>query len=115
MNRTVNQRPPIRWMAILFAAALNMILVTIADYAIQQWALATMLSALIRIVAPLLAGVLTALYTGERGGIHAFAGGLLSVPLLAVLILPGAWRVSLLMGILCGFGGAFTEFMRKRS
>ena len=110
----VKQRPPIHWGGVLFSLALNLILSTLADFMINQLALMVGPSVTIRLLAPLLAGILTALYVGERGGIHALLGGLLSVPLLATVILPGAWRVSLLVGVVCALGGALTEFVRQR-
>jgi len=101
-------------MGVLFAIAVNLLLATLADFAIGQLMPAVMPSALLRLAASLLAGSLTALYVGTRGGIHAFIGGIISVPLLASFVVPGAWQVSILAGILCALGGAVTEILRRR-
>jgi len=114
MSEAIEPRKPIRWVGVLFAVAVNMILVTLADLVIQQLTLDVIPSVVMRLVAPFIAGLLTALYVGDRGGIHALLGGLISVPFLATFVLPGAWRVSLLAGVLCAMGGAVTEFLRRR-
>lgn len=114
MSERVVARTPIRWVGVLFAVALNLLLATLADLAIDQWATPVLFSAALRLVAPLLAGLLTALYVGTRGGIHAFLGGVISVPLLVSFVLPGAWRVSILAAILCALGGAVTEMINRR-
>jgi hypothetical protein len=110
----LKQRPPLQWIGILFAVALNLVLVTLADLAIQQLGLAVTASVALRLLAPFVAGVLTALYVGVRGGVHAFLGGLISVPLIALFVLSGAWRVSLLAGAFCALGGAVTEVIRRQ-
>lgn len=109
------EKPPLRWVGVLFAVVVNLLLVTLADLAINQLGLVDNinLSVALRLIAPLIAGLLTALYVGSRGGIHALLGGLISVPLLATFILSGAWRVSLLVGIVCALGGAVTEVARR--
>ncbi|MEZ4680700.1 MAG: hypothetical protein R2932_41445 [Caldilineaceae bacterium] len=101
------------WVGVLFGVALNLLLVTLADYLVLQLAPTTGLSVTVRLVAPLLAGLLTALYVGRRGGMHAFLGGLISIPLLALFVLPGAWQLSLLAGVLCALAGAVTEVARR--
>lgn len=113
MHKDSRKPRAIHWVRVIFAVALNMILVTLADLTINQLGLPVTASALIRLIAPFLAGVLTALYAVERAGVHAFLGGLISIPLLVTFVLPGAWPVSVLAGILCGMGGAVTEFMRR--
>ncbi|MCB0186265.1 MAG: hypothetical protein KDE31_18475 [Caldilineaceae bacterium] len=106
-------RPPLHWMGILFAVALNLMLVTLADWTIRQFGLAVIPSVVLRLAVPFVAGVLTALYVGVRGGVHAFVGGLISAPLIALLILPGAWQVSYLAGAFCTLGGAVAEIARR--
>ncbi len=107
------ERTPIRWVGVLFAVALNVLLSTLADLAVRQLGLDVTPSVAVRLLAPFVAGVLTTLYVGTRGGIHAFLGGLISVPLVALFVLSGAWRVSLLAGIFCALGGAVTEVVRR--
>ncbi len=106
-------KPPIRWLGVLFAVAMNLVLVTLADLAVRQLGLTVTPSVFVRLVAPFIAGLLTTLYVGQRGGIHAFLGGLISIPLLALFVLTGAWRVSLLAGAFCAFGGTLTEIIRR--
>jgi len=99
---------------VLFAVAMNLVLVTLADLAVQQLGLAVTPSVVVRLIAPFVAGLLTTLYIGQRGGIHAFLGGLISIPLLALFVLTGAWRVSLLAGALCALGGVLMETISRR-
>lgn len=116
MSENNVERPPLRWAGVLFAVVVNILLVTLADLAIAQFDLSDNvgLSVVLRLLGPLFAGILTALYVGPRGGIHALLGGMISVPLLATFVLFNAWRVSLLAGIVCAFGGAVTEVLRRR-
>ena len=112
-RKIVRERARLNWVGVLFGVALNLLLVTLADYLVLQLAPTTGLSVTVRLVAPLLAGLLTALYVGRRGGMHAFLGGLISIPLLALFVLPGAWQLSLLAGVLCALAGAVTEVARR--
>ena len=112
MDRSRSRR--LRWVGVLFAVATNLLLVSLADLAVTQFTPTINISAAIRVIAPVLAGILTTLYVGVRGGMHAFLGGMISVPLLALFVLSGAWRVSLLAGVLCAFAGAVTEVIRRR-
>jgi len=102
-------RQPIRPTGIIFALAANLLLVTVADYLISALALGVNVSVAVRLFLPFLAGVATTIYVGQRGAIHAFIGAMISVPILALAILPGAWGVSLIAGALCAMGGAVTE------
>jgi len=61
-----------------------------------------------------MAGVLTALYVRQRGGMHAFIGGLLSIPILALFILPGLWQTAILCSAFCILGGALAEIVMRR-
>jgi hypothetical protein len=58
--------------------------------------------------------VLTAFYVRQRGGVHAFIGGLLSIPILALFILTGLWQTAILCGAFCTLGGAITEIVMRR-
>lgn len=106
--------PAIRITGIIFALAANLLLVTVGDYVITAQGLGVNSSVAVRLLLPLLAGAATTLYVGRRGGIHAMIGGMISVPIIALAILPGAWRVSLLVGALCALGGAVIEVMWRR-
>jgi hypothetical protein len=102
-------KPPLRWTGVLFALAANWFLVTASDRALSQ------ISAILPVIlAPLVAGGLTAFYTRQRGGIHAFLGGMLSVPLLGLLVYPGSWQLALLAGAFCTLGGAVLELVLRR-
>lgn len=108
------ERAPIRLTGVIFAVAANLLLVTIADMIVAQLDVTTGFSAILRLITPFLAGLLTALYIGERGGIHAAIGGLITIPLLALFVLSGAWQVSLLAGALCALGGSVMEVLQRR-
>ena len=112
-NKTVAERPPIRPTGVIFALAANLLLVTAADLVVAQFGLGVNVSVALRLLFPFLAGVITALYVGRRGGMHAFLGGMISIPILGLAIIPGAWQVSLLAGALCTLGGAVTEVLRR--
>lgn len=106
---------PILWTGVIFAIACNMLLVTVVDLAIRDRELAVNLAVALRLLAPLVAGVLTALYVRRRGGMHAFIGGMITIPLLALLVFQGNWQSALLAGALCALAGALSEvLLRKR-
>ncbi|MCB0063051.1 MAG: hypothetical protein KDE19_13090 [Caldilineaceae bacterium] len=113
MRQSTGEKQALRWPGVVFALAANLLLVTLADMAVTQLRLGINASVVVRLVAPLLAGVLTTLYVGYRGGMHALIGGLISIPLLATFVLPGAWAVSLLAGVICTLGGALMEIMGR--
>jgi hypothetical protein len=104
-SNRVRARAPLRWQAILFAFALNLFLATLSTY------LATPFPVVAICLVALLAGSLTAFFVGQRGGIHAFIGGMASVVLLGLYVLPGQWQPALLAGAFCTLGGAITEIV----
>lgn len=106
---TVATKPPLHWAGVLFALAANLLLPTVADMA-----LGSIGSTLAYVIAPLIAGSLTALYVRQRGAIHALIGGLLTVPLLGLFIFPGLWQLAILAGAFCPLGGALTELVLRR-
>ena len=103
------EKGPIRATGILFALAANILLVTAADTAVRRVGLPLSYEALATLVAPVIAGVATALYVKQRGGIHAFIGGLISIPILTYLVFGGIWQFGILAGAFCGLAGALTE------
>jgi hypothetical protein len=109
------EKPPLRWTAILFALAVNMLLVTVFRGLVQVVGMPFELNVLDTMVAPLLAGVLTAFYAPYRGGMHAFLGGMLSIPLLAIFIFDGIWQFAIFAGAFCTLGGAITELALRRN
>ncbi|MEZ4622799.1 MAG: hypothetical protein R2867_45885 [Caldilineaceae bacterium] len=111
-RKIVRERARLNWVGVLFGVALNLLLVTLADYLVLQLAPTTGLSVTVRLVAPLLAGLLTALYGEERYARlfgwpdqHSAVGALCSKL--------GAWQLSLLAGVLCALAGAVTEVARR--
>ena len=105
---------PIRWAGIIFALAANLLLVTVVDLAMGDRTVNLSVALALRLVAPILAGFLTAFYVQQRGGIHAFIGGMSSVPLLALLIFQGNWQSALLVGALCALAGTVGEMVLRR-
>jgi hypothetical protein len=114
-NGQVRAKPPIRWTGILFALAANVLLVTLAESAVSRLGGSRNLLLLATVVAPLLAGILTAIYTGARGAVHSFAGGLLSVPVLGLYVFPNSWPLAVFAAAFCTLGGALTELATRRS
>jgi len=109
-------KPPLKWTAVLFAFAANMLLVTVTNSLVQALGWPPELEVLATLVAPLVAGVLTALYARQRGGMHAFLGGLLSVLPLMLFVFSGVWQLAVFAGCFCTLGGALTEiFTRART
>lgn len=106
-------KPPIRWVGVFFAAALNLALVSLAQLLVNRLGLSLNYELLATLVAPVLAGVLTHLYVQERTGVHAFLGGLISIPLLAYLSFDGVWQFAVLAGAFCGLSGALAELLTR--
>lgn len=98
----------------IFALAANLLLVTVIDLIIGDRVLNLSVALALRLLAPILAGLLTAFYVQQRGGIHAFIGGMISVPLLALLIFQGNWQSALLVGVLCALAGTVGEIVLRR-
>lgn len=113
-ERSRPPKPPLLWSGVLFAFAANLLFVNLAQrlVAALQWGLTW--EALATLAAPLLVGVATAFYTRQRGGMHAFIGGMLSIPLLALATFGGAWQFAILAGAFCTLGGALTEIVLRR-
>jgi hypothetical protein len=107
-------KPPLRWNAILFAFAANLLLVTVTNGLVQTLHWPPEFEVLATLVAPLLAGVLTAMYVPYRGGMHAFWGGMLSILPLSIFIFNGVWQLALFAGCFCTIGGALTEILTRK-
>ena len=108
-------KPPIRWTGVMFAFAANILLVTLMDGLVRTLQLNTTFEVLATLVSPLAVGTLTAFYVRERGGIHAFIGGMASIPVLALLIFGGVWPPAVLAGAFCTMGGAITEVLTRKN
>lgn len=112
-----NPRPPkpaLRIAGIGFAFALNLFLVSVTSLLGTGWGVAADTLTVLILIAAVIAGLLTTWYVGARSGIHAFIGGLLSVPFLGFFVLVGNWQLSLLAGSLCALGGIAGEFLQRR-
>lgn len=105
----VEPKPPLSWQGALFAFATNMLLVTVLNGLVQTMNLPVEFEAIATLAGPLVAGVLTALYVGQRGGMHAFLGGMLSILPLTIFIFQGSWQPAVYAGAFCTIGGALTE------
>lgn len=108
------QKPPLRWTGVLFALAANMLLVTVSRGLVQALGMPYEFNVLETMVAPVVAGVLTAFYVPYRGAMHAFLGGMISIPLLGLFVLDGAWQFAIFAGAFCTLGGAITELLSRR-
>lgn len=107
-------KPPLSWKGVLFAFAANMLLVTVGTGLVQTLRLPIEFETIATLAGPLLTGALTAIYTGHRGAMHAFLGGMLSVLPLTFFVFQGAWQPALYAGAFCTIGGALAEIMLRR-
>ncbi len=107
-------KPPLLATGIIFALAANLLLPTALEALVGLWDVGPFLWWLTVVVAPLLAGALAALYTRQRGAMHALLGGMLSIPILALFVFPGNWQLAILAGAFCTLGGAITELILRR-
>jgi hypothetical protein len=108
-------RPPLRPTAILFALALNLLLVTLALFVGSGLSVSGGLMAGLPLAGSLVAGLATAFYIRQRAAIHAALGGLISAPLLAIFVLPNTnWSYAILAGAFCAVGGILGEFRQRR-
>ena len=107
-------KPPLLWSGVLFAAAANLLFVTLGYGMLVRLGAPPQYGILASLVGPAIAGAFTAYYVKQRGGIHAFIGGILSAPLIALIVFSGVWQLGILAGACCGFGGALTEILRRR-
>ena len=113
-DASASDKGPIRIAGILFALAADLFLVTAADALVRRLGLPISFEVLATLVAPFIAGVATAFYVKQRGGVHAFVGGILSIPLLTYLVFGGYWQFGVLAGAFCGLSGALTEIFLRR-
>lgn len=109
-------KAPLHWTGVVFALAANLLLPTALESISGLWLTGSRLFVLVSIVAPLIAGATTASYTRQRGGMHAFLGALISVPILGFFVFPGQWQLAIFAGAFCTLGGAVTElYLRQRT
>jgi hypothetical protein len=110
----VMRKAPLTWTGVLFAFAANMLLVTVTNGLVQTLHWSPEYEILATLVAPAVAGTLTALYVPARGGMHAFLGGMVSVLPLAAFIFGGTWQLAVFAGAFCTLGGALTEIVLRK-
>jgi hypothetical protein len=108
MNRNHN-RSRLRISGVAFALTANLLTATMASMAAYSLQLSGLTEVIVSLAGPVLAGVSTALYTGSRGGMHSFIGGMLSIPILAYVVFANDWRLAILAGSVCALAGALTE------
>jgi hypothetical protein len=106
-------RAPILWTGILFALAANLLAVNLAEWVVTAASADVTFETFATFLAPLLVGAATAWYVKRRGGIHAFIGGMLSIPLLAMSTFDGNWQFAVIAGAICGLGGSLTEILMR--
>ncbi len=112
---TTPAKPPLRVPGILFALAANLLLTTLADMLVGSRQADLNLEIVATLVAPLLAGILTALYIRQRAALHAFIGGMISIPFLAIYVFNQNWQFAVFAGAFCALGGAMSEILLRRS
>jgi hypothetical protein len=108
-NRSATKEP-IRWTGVLFAFAANLLLVTVADMLTGSEGHTTLAT----IFAPLVAGAATAIYTRNRGGLHALIGAAIALPVLAFVTFPTDWPLSIFATLFCTLGATLTELGMRR-
>ena len=98
----------------MFALAANLLLATVADILVRSSSLSFSYETLATVIAPVIAGVLTALYVRQRGAVHAFLGGMLSTPVLALYVFGLNWQAAVFAGAFCGVGGSMAELLMRQ-
>jgi hypothetical protein len=110
LSKSSTTKEPIRWTGVLFAFAANLLLVTISDAIFARGGT----TAVAVVIAPLIAGAVTAVYTRVRGAMTAFIGAIIALPVLAIAVFPAAWPLAVFATLFCVMGGALTELALRR-
>lgn len=105
-------KPRLKWQPVVFAFAGNLLFLTLAYGAANTFFFGQAILWL-TLIGPVVAGILTALLARQRGGIHAFIGGVASIPVIVFFILPGAWRTAIFAACFCTIGAAITEIILR--
>ena len=108
-RRSAKPKPPLRWTGVVFAFAMNLLLVTATHNLVQTLQADLNAELLATVVAPLIAGGLTAYYARARGGVHALIGSVIALPILGFYVFPHAWPLAIFATSFCTMGGALTE------
>ena len=107
-------RPLLRSAGIIFAFAINLLLVALVLFVVSGLSADGRLAGL-ALVGSVAAGLITAFSVRQRAAIHAAIGGLISAPVLAIFILPSQnWGFASLAGAFCALGGILAEFRQRR-
>lgn len=115
MSRTSRPaKKPLRWTGVLFAFAANLLLVTLGDALARVIPGGINTEMLATVVAPLIAGAATAVYAGDRGGMHALFGAGLALPVLGLVIFRGVWPLAIFATCFCIMGAAIMEIVVRR-
>jgi hypothetical protein len=114
LTKSTPTKEPLRWTGILFAFAANLLLVTGADAIVNTLGTGENSRTLATVFAPLIAGAATALYTRQRGGLHALIGAAIALPVLAFVVFPAAWPLAIFATLFCIMGAAVTELGLRR-
>ena len=114
MTKSNQTKEPLRWTGILFAFAATVLLVTATDRFINTLGTGENSRTLATVFAPLIAGAATAIYTRQRGGLHALIGASLALPVLAFIVFPTAWPLAIFATLFCIMGAAVTELGLRR-
>jgi hypothetical protein len=114
LTKTNQTKEPLRWTGILFAFAATILFVTAADALTNILRTGESSRTLATVFAPLTAGAATAIYTRQRGGLHALIGATLALPVLAFVVFPTAWPLAIFAILFCIMGAAVTELGLRR-
>ena len=116
-KQIARKKPPLQVGGIVFGLLINVIFVTLAGLidssvraGIGQISITS--SPLPVIIGAVIAGSLTSMYVGRRGGTHAFIGGMLSIPILLYVSLNGRLPLALYAAAFCALGGLVMERLR---
>lgn len=112
-QRPVN-KPPLRILGVLFGIAMLVLFVTAAEMIVERFALPTAYATLATVAAPVLAGVLIALYVRTRGGVHALISSVIALPILTIVDFQGVWQPAVLAAAFCTLAAALTEIVMRR-
>lgn len=107
-------REPLNWLGVFFAVVATLFVVTLVSYVAQALLAGSRWGLPLTLISALLSGIGTAFYVKARGGMHAFLGGLISMPFLAIFTFGGQWQPAVIAGALCGMGGTVGDLIRRR-
>lgn len=102
----------LKFAGVVYPLLINIALATIASLAALQLRSPNLLTFVA--LAGAITGILTVLYVGKRGGVHAFIGGMISVPIIAWVAFSWSWTPALYAGIFCALAGLLFDRIRNR-